>query len=33
LSPTDSAEDIASKVHVLEYRYYPEVIEKVVMHL
>ena len=28
--PTDSAEDVACKVHELEYRYFPEVIEKVV---
>ena len=24
----DSAEDVAARVHTLEYRYYPEVIEK-----
>lgn len=28
LSPDDSAEDIAMKVHELEYRHYPEVIER-----
>lgn len=28
ISPTDTAEDIANKVHELEHRYYPEVIEK-----
>jgi phosphoribosylglycinamide formyltransferase-1 len=28
--PTDSAEEIAKKVHLLEYRYFPEVIEQVV---
>ena len=28
LSPGDSAEDIAMKVHELEYRHYPEVIEQ-----
>ena len=27
--PTDTAEDVAKKVHQLEYRYFPEVIEKV----
>ena len=28
--PSDTPEDVASKVHALEYRYYPEVIEKTV---
>lgn len=27
--PTDSAEDVAEKVHELEYKYFPQVIEKV----
>jgi len=27
--PTDSADDVAAKVHLLEYRHFPEVIEKV----
>lgn len=27
--PQDNAEDIADKVHLLEYRYYPEIIEKI----
>ena len=27
--PTDSAEDIAARVHELEYRHYPEIIEQV----
>lgn len=27
--PTDTPEDIAAKVHELEYRYYPEIIEQV----
>lgn len=27
--PTDSPEDVAAKVHELEYKYFPEVIEKV----
>lgn len=27
--PTDSADDVANKVHQLEYKYFPEVIEKV----
>ena len=30
LSPDDTAEDIADKVHVLEMRYFPSVIEKVI---
>ncbi|MDR0863447.1 MAG: phosphoribosylglycinamide formyltransferase [Candidatus Symbiothrix sp.] len=29
--PTDSAEDVAEKVHALEYRYFPEVIGRVVL--
>jgi phosphoribosylglycinamide formyltransferase-1 len=29
VSPGDSAEDIANKAHSLEYKYYPEIIEKV----
>ena len=28
--PSDTPEDVATKVHALEYRYYPEVIEKTV---
>jgi phosphoribosylglycinamide formyltransferase-1 len=31
--PTDSAEDVAEKVHQLEYRHFPEVIEKVLSEL
>lgn len=30
LSPEDTAEDIADKVHVLEMKYFPNVIEKVI---
>lgn len=30
LSPDDTAEDIAGKVHVLEMKYFPNVIEKVI---
>lgn len=30
LSPDDTAEDIAEKVHVLEMKYFPNVIEKVI---
>lgn len=30
LSPNDTAEDIADKVHVLEMKYFPNVIEKVI---
>ena len=30
LSPDDTAEDIADKVHVLEMKYFPNVIEKVI---
>lgn len=29
--PTDTAEDIANKVHELEHRYYPEIIESWIM--
>ena len=28
--PTDTAEDIAHKIHKLEYKYFPEIIEKVI---
>jgi phosphoribosylglycinamide formyltransferase-1 len=28
--PTDSAEEVAKKVHLLEYRYFPEVIERII---
>ena len=28
LLPTDTPEDVATKVHALEYTYYPQVIEK-----
>ena len=28
VSPSDSPEEVARKVHALEYAYYPEVIEK-----
>ena len=31
--PSDSPEDVAQKVHQLEYRYFPEVIEKVLQEL
>jgi phosphoribosylglycinamide formyltransferase-1 len=31
--PTDSAEEVAKKVHLLEYRYFPEVIEQIVLKL
>ena len=31
VSPTDKPEDIANKVHRLEYQYFPEVIEKVLL--
>ncbi|MDR2086960.1 MAG: phosphoribosylglycinamide formyltransferase [Dysgonamonadaceae bacterium] len=30
--PADSAEEVARKVHLLEYRYFPEVIEQIVLH-
>ena len=30
LLPTDSAEDIAEKVHELEYKHYPQVLEKLI---
>jgi phosphoribosylglycinamide formyltransferase-1 len=29
--PTDSAEDVATKVHALEYQYFPQIIEKVIL--
>ena len=29
--PKDSAEDVAAKVHELEYRHFPAVIEKVIL--
>ena len=29
VSPTDSPDDIATKVHALEYEYYPKVIEEI----
>jgi phosphoribosylglycinamide formyltransferase-1 len=29
--PTDSAEGVAKKIHLLEYRYFPEVIERIVL--
>ena len=29
--PSDTAEDVASKVHALEYRHYPQVIESILM--
>ena len=32
LTPSDSAEEIAQKVHALEHIYFPEVIEKVIMN-
>ena len=31
IDPSDSPDDIANKVHALEYKYYPEVIEKIAM--
>ena len=31
VSPGDSADDVANKVHKLEYEYYPEVIEKTIL--
>lgn len=30
--PTDSAEDVANKVHILEYEHFPKVIEKVILN-
>jgi phosphoribosylglycinamide formyltransferase-1 len=30
ISPNDSPEDVAAKVHTLEYKYYPVIIEKLV---
>lgn len=32
LTPSDSPEDIAAKIHTLEYKYFPKVIESVVLH-
>ena len=29
IDPSDSPDDIANKVHALEYKYYPEVIEEI----
>ena len=31
ISPSDSADDVAKKVHKLEYKYFPEIIEKVLL--
>ncbi len=31
--PTDSANDVANKVHALEYKHYPETIEKLILGL
>lgn len=31
ISPADSTDDIAEKIHKLEYRYFPKVIESVIM--
>lgn len=31
IDPSDSPDDIANKVHALEYKYYPEVIEKIAL--
>ena len=33
VEPSDTAESIAGKVHQLEYKHYPEIIEQVVMKL
>lgn len=33
VNPEDSAEDIAKKVHALEYQYYPEVIESMLKNV
>lgn len=33
ISPTDSPEDIAHKVHELEYKYFPSIIEFILMEL
>ncbi|KAA6321242.1 Phosphoribosylglycinamide formyltransferase, partial [termite gut metagenome] len=30
VSPEDSPEDVAKKVHVLEYNYFPGIIEKII---
>ncbi len=32
LTPSDSPEDIAAKIHTLEYKHFPEVIESVILH-
>lgn len=32
LTPSDSPEDIAAKIHTLEYKYFPKVIESVILH-
>ena len=29
--PSDTPEDVAKKIHALEYRYFPEIIENVVL--
>lgn len=31
VKPTDTAHDVAEKVHALEYKYFPEVIEKTIL--
>ena len=31
--PTDTADDVASKIHLLEYEHFPKVIESLVKHL
>jgi phosphoribosylglycinamide formyltransferase-1 len=31
--PSDTPEDVAAKVHALEYAYYPSIIEKVLLSL
>ena len=33
VTPDDTALDVAGKVHALEYKYFPEVIEKVLLSL
>jgi len=33
VAPTDSPEDVATKVHALEYKYYPRVIEDILLKL
>lgn len=30
IAPTDSSEDVANKIHILEYEYFPKVIEEVI---